>query len=387
MGIIGITRDITEHKRMEEKLAEERNLLRTLIDQLPDYIFVKDIEGRYLLTNVAHARAVQVDNPDDMIGKTAFDFWMPELAAQYDADDRTVMQSGNALINQERVTVNASGEQIWVSTTKVPLYDQYGAVTGIVGLSRDMSDSKRAEQQARELEVEKERVQMLADFITSTSHDLKTPLTIISGSVYILAKSYKPEQREAKQLVIEQQIRRMTDLIDQLHTMAHLDRTQGLNLNPFDLNALMYDLSATVRKVTDQKNIQFTCEVQSPLPMLRGDSHYLYQGLSYILDNAMRYTPEGGAITLDTSYDGSNLLIAVQDTGIGIPEEDLPHIFDRFYKVDKARKPENGGAGLGLTMAKRIIEIHGGEIQVESQLSVGTTVKVILPSADMTIAT
>ncbi|MEP7285658.1 MAG: PAS domain S-box protein [Chloroflexota bacterium] len=143
--MIAAMTDISERKRSEELLKSERNLLRALIDNIPDYIFGKDRQGRFTLSNIAHALAAQVSTADALIGKTAFEMFPPDLAAQYDRDDQAIMEADQPLINVERVTLNPDGSKKWVLTTKVPLHDEHGNVTGLVGLSRDITDRKQAE--------------------------------------------------------------------------------------------------------------------------------------------------------------------------------------------------------------------------------------------------
>lgn len=144
--------DITDRKAMQKELFEERKLLRTLLDTLPDYIFVKDRSGRFVLSNLAHARAAGVINPYEFTGKMAAEFFPSELAAQYDADDRAVMDSGRALISIERTTLDEFGKPMFVSTTKVPLRDEVGEIIGVVGISRDITAKRRTEKILRESE-------------------------------------------------------------------------------------------------------------------------------------------------------------------------------------------------------------------------------------------
>ncbi|MFA6457724.1 MAG: PAS domain-containing protein, partial [Bacteroidota bacterium] len=138
-------RDITERKKGEETLAKERNQLRTLIDNIPDYIYIKDTAGRYLLNNTAHNLFLQTPNSISAVGKTVFDFFPKELAKQYDADDRRVFESGSSEINREEPVVDKEGHQRWNSTTKVSLRDNQGKIVGLVGISRDITERKHSE--------------------------------------------------------------------------------------------------------------------------------------------------------------------------------------------------------------------------------------------------
>jgi PAS domain S-box-containing protein len=142
----------TERKRAEEALTEERNLLRTLIDNLPDYIYAKDTESRFVLGNIAAAREVGATTPDEMLGKTDFDFFPEELAAQYYADEQAIFRSGQPLVNREEPVIDHVGNRLWVLTTKVPLRDSQGQIVGLVGMNHDITERKRAEEALRESE-------------------------------------------------------------------------------------------------------------------------------------------------------------------------------------------------------------------------------------------
>jgi len=143
VGTFGISRDITERRRVEEALARERNLLRSLIDNVPDYIYVKDTESRFITCNPSLARLIGVATPDELVGKNDFDFYPPELAAKYFADEQAIFQSAQPLLEHEEPVVDAAGNPGWISTTKVPLRDAQGKIFGLVGMGRDITERKR----------------------------------------------------------------------------------------------------------------------------------------------------------------------------------------------------------------------------------------------------
>ncbi len=152
VGTQGIFRDITAHKKAQEELGRERDLLRTLIDNIPDFIYVKDCESRFLVNNRAHAQALGVDSPDELVGKSDADFFAPEIAARYRADERKILSTGSAILNQEQPRINLGGSKRWVSATKVPWRDNTGCTVGIVGISRDITERVRAEEALRKSE-------------------------------------------------------------------------------------------------------------------------------------------------------------------------------------------------------------------------------------------
>jgi len=220
-GIRSAIQDITKRKQAEESLAEERNLLRTLIDNLPDNIYVKDAGRRFVVGNVAVARFMGAGTPDKLLGKTDFDFYPKELAAKYYADGQKVIDSGKPLVSQEEPAVDPEGNRKWYSTTKVPLRDSHGKIVGIVGISRDITARKLAEHDREKLmQTLALKNKELESILYVTSHDLRAPLVNIQGFSSELSRSCDMIHSALKDKI------KAEDMSYELHTAFNKDVTE-----------------------------------------------------------------------------------------------------------------------------------------------------------------
>jgi PAS domain S-box-containing protein len=367
-------------RRAEEALVDERNLLRTIIDALPDFIFVKNTAGQFVLVNQASwedTPGASVEN--DLIGKTDFDILPRELAQRYWVDDQAVMSTGAPLINSEEA---GRGTSVSYITTKVPLKDAHGNITGLVGVARDISDLKRAERQALELTVERERVKMMRQFIANISHDLRTPLTIISSSLELLKHIIGHERQQGHLRTISEQTALLTRFIEEILTSARLENASFLLHNAINLNELVLRVRQQLAPLAEEKQVTICIAQPATLPDIRGDEVELMRMLANLIQNAIYYTPKSGQVTLKTYNQEDMVIVEISDSGIGISETDLPQIFHHFFRANQARSIDRGGAGLGLAIAKRIVEVHNGAIEVNSVVGQGTTFRILLPSSE-----
>ncbi len=178
IAVASIIRDLTEHKQAEEALAQERGLLRTLIDTMPDLIYIKDRQSRFVVVNQAQVRLLGGTTPDDLLGKTDFDFFPHELAQKYYADEQAILQSGQPRISLEEPTVDTAGNKKWITTTKVPLRDSHGQVTGFVGVGRDITERKQAEAERERLLANAEHRALQLQTITEVSRAISSLVTL-----------------------------------------------------------------------------------------------------------------------------------------------------------------------------------------------------------------
>ncbi len=219
-------------------------------------------------------------------------------------------------------------------------------------------------------------------FTADVSHELRTPLTVIKGTAEVALRGKDPQECTEALTTVDGEVDRMTNIINALLTLARADAgQQQLETERVNLQDLVEDVLATFSSLAAEKGISLDAEAGAPAEV-HGDRERLRQLLHNLVTNAIKYTQRGGTITISLGKDGDWAKITVVDTGIGIPENDLPHIFERFYRVDRARSRAKGGAGLGLSIVKWIAQAHGGRIDVESEVGKGSTFTVWLPCTD-----
>ena len=223
--------------------------------------------------------------------------------------------------------------------------------------------------------------QSRSQFVQNASHELKTPL----ATMKILLENliYQPDMpadlRAEFMQDMNHEIDRLSGIITDLLTLTQMDaRKSALKLEAVDLSALCEETLHALEPAADKAKLTLQAQIAEDIT-LKGDESKLSQVVYNLIDNAIKYTPEGGAVTVTLAADSRNVSLRVQDNGIGIPEEDIAHIFDRFYRVDKARSRATGGTGLGLSIVRQMVQLHGGDIQVESTANQGSVFTVTLP--------
>ena len=222
----------------------------------------------------------------------------------------------------------------------------------------------------------------MRQFSSDASHELRTPLTVLKGqNELILSKQRKPEEYQEVISSNLEEINYMSKVLEDLFVLSKSDENQvNLDYKPVDLRALVEEVCKHAEILAEEKNIKIIIAFLEPIE-IKGDEVRLRQMVWNVLQNGIKYTQQGGELKISLQNEGDFALLTIQDTGIGIPEEDLPLIFNRFYRVDKARTRDEGGSGLGLSICRQIAEAHKGKIEVESKLGVGTRFKIRLPSS------
>ncbi len=373
------------HKHVEDALSNERQLLRIVIDNLPDYIYAKDAKSKFVLNNSAHLRLLKASVQDDVYGKTDYDIFPKDLADQYYFDEQHVIETGQPLVNREESVLTEDGKQRWLLTTKVALRDSEGRPQGIVGMSRDITTRKEMaeeiETHAKLLEVTnaalQARNQELDEFTYIASHDLQEPLrkqVAFSDALREdLAAGNLPEV-ERDLTVITSAAKRMQTLVRDLLTLSRSSR-QTMDWDELDLNECVANALDALQYRIEQEHATI---VQTTLPTVRADRTLMVQLYQNLIGNAIKFHGEAAPeVILSVESNDGNYVLGIADNGIGIKKEYLEQIFAPFKRLHGRHEFE--GTGIGLAICRKIVERHGGSIWVESVPGQGSHFKFTLP--------
>jgi len=389
-----LQQEITERKRGDEALAQEQYLLQTIMDNIPDVIYFKDTDSRFTRINKAHADLFGLSDPEQAEGKTDFDFFTDEHAQQAYADEQEIVRSGQPLVGIEEKETWPDGRETWVSTTKMPLRDGQGQIIGTFGISRDMTERKRGEEQRQRYAAELERANKeLRDFTYIVSHDLRAPLVNIKGfsgelrhacvvvhdAMEVAWPHLGTEQRQAVTRALQEDVpealefidasaTRMDQFISALLKLSRLGR-RDLNLTPIDMSALVEETLRTLAHQIEEGQVRVSV---APLPQVVAARTSMEQIMGNLLSNAVQYLDRDrpGEMEISGERGHEETTFRVRDNGRGVAEEDMDKVFAPFRRAGRQDTP---GEGMGLAYVRALIRRHGGDIWCESELGVGTT--------------
>lgn len=338
-------------------LGDKQNKLMSILSNSEDGVIIIDNNKRILLLNPAAQNMFSLD--DNTIGK-----YFIEVIRNYDLENiiKDVPEE------EVEITINyPSTKTLKIRSTNAINYENGEEVLGVLIIVQDVTKVKMLEQ-------------MRSDFVANVSHELKTPLTSIKGFSETLKFVEDKETRDKFLDIINIEAERLSRLIHDILTLSELenkDMLEGAEL--INVNSSIDEVYNITKQIADSKNIGIVYEPSEEEYLIDGDRDKFKQMLINVVDNAIKYTNDGGYVYINLNKNGNNLIIKVKDTGIGIPSEHIPRLFERFYRVDKGRSRDSGGTGLGLAIVKHIAILLNGEVNVESEINKGTTFTITLP--------
>ncbi len=388
--------ELAERRRMERALAHERDLLHALMDNIPDAIYFKDVDSRFVRINKAQAQTLGIDDPEAVVGKTDFDFpFTLEHAQDAYADEQRIVETGRPLIDKIESIQRADGKSRWVSTTKVPLIDRDGQVGGTIGITRDITERKLGEEQLQRYAAEMERAnEEVKRFAYIVSHDLRAPLVNMKGfaselrialdeiqsvmdtvlphldeqQTQTITYALKEDAPEALEF-IDSSVTRMDDFIGALLKLSRLGRRE-LKLEPVNVHSIVERILQTLAHQIAEHKGQAT---RGSLPEVIADQTSMEQILGNILDNAVKYlsSDRPAHIEITAERNDDETIFHIRDNGRGISEKDMDKVFTPFRRAGKQDIP---GEGMGLSYVQALVRRHEGRIWCESEIDVGTTI-------------
>lgn len=364
-GVLGETLNTLAERvgRTVGELSSEKSQLAAVLDQMAEGVVAVNGEGRVLLVNPALSRLLGVE-ASAARGRPYLESLRHNGIAELLG---SVLREGRAAAREVRLF--SPDERVFDGRGAPLLQD--GRASGALLVLHDITRQRRLEQVRR-------------DFVTNVGHELRTPLASIKGFAETLREGAVDDKEHRIEFLrtIEEHADRLTKMVDDLLDLSEIESGhRPARLEPTDVAPLLASTIRSLSPMAAERGVALEVAVAAGLPKVMADGDQLRQVLANLLDNAIKYTERGGRVEVSAEEWDGGLRVSVRDTGMGIPESDLPRLFERFYRVDKARSREAGGTGLGLSIVKHLVEAHGGQVSVESRQPGGSVFRFTLRAA------
>jgi two-component system, OmpR family, phosphate regulon sensor histidine kinase PhoR len=363
---VGLTLEnvFRRQEQLDQQIAGRESGTQAILGTMQDGLLVVDM-GRHItlmnrtFENLFELRDAAVGAP---LLETVRHATLDRLIAE-------ALRTGELMQSELLLTDSNTRAERHVEVSAVPMKDDMDLIRGAVVLFHDITQLKRVDQIRR-------------DFVANVSHELRTPLSILRGYIETLIDNPKTSREELARIlqIMDRHSKRLGLLVNDLLSLAQLESSSAnFEICEVHLREFFDSVIRDWKEKLARKNLKVIVDLAPDMPPIRADETRLQEVLYNLVENAVKYSRENGEIRLQAERSGSEIVISVGDDGIGISKDDLPRIFERFYRADKARSRELGGTGLGLAIVKHIAQLHGGRVEAESEPGRGTTVRIFLP--------
>ena len=346
------------------EIQEQKSRLEAVLEASPEAVVAIDSQERVTMVNPAAGRMLGIQTSD--YGRKIEDTSVPQEIVH------CVRESSFTGVAVREVELGDNSYWTYAAQMNRDEADQNGGNTGVILAVRDISEHRSLERAK-------------TNFVSDVSHELRTPLTTIQSAVDLVERArdrMEPMEHRALELA-NQELKRIRGMVEELLVLAQVDSWQySLAVSPTDLSSVIRNSVESMQSKAERFGIEVNFD-EAHEHQCVCDSQKLYQVFLNLIDNAVKYSDPGGRVDVSVEEDESSLAVRISDTGFGIPEEDLGQLFDRFYRVNKDRSRSTGGSGLGLSISREIVALHGGEIEVESEVGKGSTFTVRIPKTPL----
>ncbi len=360
-GVVLTLIDVSGLKAAEDALFHERYLLNSLLRTVPDAIYFKDAGGRFIRANQAMAGRLGLQRPAEAVGKTAFDVPRRDFALALHQQDEEVLRSGEAQHYRIEKRASDDGEVSWDLVTRLPLF-QGPRTVGVIVIFRDVTDQKAAEARIQE------DIRRRDQFLAMLSHELRNPLgAIVTATAMLKLEGDGSPDHAHLVSVLDRQSLQMARLLDDLLEASRVTQNKiELRRRVLDVRGVIQEAADAVRAQMQAQGLAFRIDVGGEPAFVYGDAARLQQVHVNLLNNAAKYTPRGGAVSVELGRENGQAVITVRDTGAGIAPGMLESVFDLFVQSPRTLDRADGGLGVGLTMVRSLVEMHGGTVAAHS---------------------
>lgn len=362
-GVVLTLIEVSGLKAAEDALFHERYLLNSLLLNIPDAIYFKDARGRFIRMNQGMATRLGLNDAREAVGRTAFELPDETIAHDLHQRDEAVLRTGEVQAYSLEQRQRPDGTDDWDLVTRLPLRDNLDRIVGIIVIFRNVTEQKRAEQRAQEA------VRRRDQFLAMLSHELRNPLGAIVTATGLLRSNSPSAQKDPDRLlgVLDRQSQQMARLLDDLLEASRVTQNKiELRKTVVDLRTVIRDTVDALRSQVDSRALDLSVDLPSEPLYILGDPARLQQIHANLLSNAAKYTPRGGRIGIEAKRVDGHVHVHVNDNGVGIPKDMLDSVFDLFVQSNRTLERAAGGLGVGLTLVRSLVSMHGGDVAAKS---------------------